>query len=73
MTQVAAPSSLPANMDQLELAFNGIEYKVERRRDAFFVYKRREGASYSDGQQIVLVTGSHTLQVPWLETVRTAR
>ena len=35
MTQVAAPSSLPANMDQLELAFNGIEYKVERRRDGF--------------------------------------
>ncbi len=68
MTQVATPSSLPANMDQLELAFNGIEYKVERRRDAFFVHKRREGASSGDGQQIVLVTGSHTLQVPWLET-----
>jgi len=68
MTQVATPASLPENMDQLQLAFNGSEYKVERRGDAFFVHKRREGASYGDGKQIVLVTGSHTLQVPWLET-----
>src|SRR5260370_315631 len=68
MTQVAMPDSLPQNMDQLQLALNGSEYKVERRGDAFFVHKRREGASYGDGQQIVLVTGSHTLQIPWLET-----
>ena len=68
MTQVATPDSLPQNMDQLQLTLNGTEYKVERRGDAFFVHKRREGASYGDGQQIVLVTGSHTLQIPWLET-----
>ena len=69
MTQVATPASLPANMDQLELAFDGTKYKVERRGDTFFVRKRSEGSSsYGDAQQIVLVTGSHTLQVPWLET-----
>src|SRR5438132_6354259 len=68
MPPVAKPASLPANMDHIEIAFTGIEYRVERRRDAFFVRKRREGASYGDGQQIVLVPGSHTLQVPWLQT-----
>ncbi len=68
MTQVATPDSLPQDMDQLQVALNGIEYKVERRGDAFFVHKRRGSGGYGDGQQIVLVTGSHTLQVPWLET-----
>ena len=69
MTQVATPASLPTNMDRLELAFDGTKYKVERRGDTFFVRKRSEGgSSYGDAQQIVLVTGSHTLQVPWLET-----
>jgi len=68
MTQVATPATLPKDMNQLQLALNGNQYKVERWGDAFFVRKRREGGSYGDGQQIVLVTGSHTLQIPWLET-----
>jgi hypothetical protein len=68
MTQVATPASLPRDMDQLQLAFNGSEYKVEHRGDAFFVRKRPQGGSYGDAQQVVLVTGSHTLQIPWLET-----
>ena len=55
-------------MGKLELAFNGREYKGERRGDKFFVRVRPEGGSYGDPQQIVLVTGSHTLQIPWLET-----
>src|SRR5205823_13584965 len=69
MTQVPTPASLPTNMDRLELAFDGTKYKVERRGDAFFVRKRSGGgSSYGDAQRIVLVTGSHTLRVPWLET-----
>jgi hypothetical protein len=68
MTQVATAASLPENTDQLQLAFNGSEYKVERRGDAFFVRKRPPGGSYGEPQQVVLVTGSHTLQIPWLET-----
>jgi hypothetical protein len=68
MTQVATAASLPENTDQLQLAFNGSEYKVERHGDAFFVRKRPQGGSYGDPQQVVLVTGSHTLQIPWLET-----
>jgi formate-dependent nitrite reductase cytochrome c552 subunit len=67
MTQIATTASLP-NMDKLELAFNGREYKVEQRNDAFFVRQRPQGGNYGKAQQIVLVTGSHTLQIPWLET-----
>ena len=68
MTQVATPDTLPAAMGALELAFNGREYKAERRGDKFFVRMRPEGGSYGDPQQVVLVTGSHTLQILWLET-----
>jgi hypothetical protein len=68
MTQVATPATLQGDMDNLELQLNGREYKVERRGDAFFVRKRPRGGEYGEAQQIVLVTGSHTLQIPWLET-----
>ncbi len=68
MTQLATPASLPNDMGKLELGFNGREYKGERRGDKFFVRVRPEGGSYGDPQQVVLVTGSHTLQIPWLET-----
>jgi hypothetical protein len=69
MTQVATPGVLPDDMGNLEFAFNGREYKTERRGDKFFVRTRREGSgSYGEPQQVVIVTGSHTLQVPWLET-----
>ena len=67
MTQVATPQSLPPEMDELELAFNGREYKMERRGDKFFVRTRSEGGSYGEPQQVVLVTGSYNLQILWLE------
>jgi len=57
MTQVATPQSLPPDMDKLELAFNGREYKMARRGDKFFVRTRSEGGSYGEPQQVVLVTG----------------
>ncbi|HJW39133.1 MAG TPA: multiheme c-type cytochrome [Candidatus Udaeobacter sp.] len=68
MTQVATPQSLPPDTDKLELAFNGREYKAERRGEKFFVRMRPEGGSYGEPQQVVLVTGSHNLQILWLET-----
>ena len=68
MTQIAAPEILPAGIDNLQLAFNGREYKTERHGDKFFVRSRPEGGSYSEAQQIVLVTGSHNLRILWLET-----
>ena len=68
MTQVATPQSLPPDMDGLELAYNGREYKAERSGDKFFLRTRTEGSSYGEPQQVVLVTGSHNLQILWLET-----
>jgi Cytochrome c554 and c-prime len=68
MTQVATPQSLPPDMDGLELAYNGREYKAERNGDKVFLRTRTEGGSYGEPQQVVLVTGSHNLQILWLET-----
>jgi hypothetical protein len=68
MTQVAMPQSLPPDMDRLELTYNGREYKGERRGDKLFVRMRPEVGSYGEPQQVVLVTGSHNLQILWLET-----
>jgi hypothetical protein len=68
MTEVATPHSLPPDIDKVEFAFNGREYKAERRGDKFFVRMRLVGGSYGEPQQVVLVTGSHNLQILWLET-----
>jgi Doubled CXXCH motif (Paired_CXXCH_1)/Cytochrome c554 and c-prime len=68
MTQVATPASLLRFSVQREFSFNGREYKIEREGGKFFVRTRPAGGNYGDQRQIVLVTGSHTLQVPWLET-----
>jgi hypothetical protein len=68
MTQLPTPASLPDDMAKLELTFNGREYKGERRGDKFFVRVRPEGGNYSEPQEVVLVTGSHTLQILWLES-----
>ena len=68
MTQVATQQCLPPDMDKLELAFNGRAYKAERRGDKFFVHTRSEGGSYGEPRQVVLVTGSHNLQILWLDT-----
>ena len=68
MTQVATPDSLPNDTGKLELALNGSDYKGERHGDKFFIRSRPEGGSYGEPRQVVLVTGSHTLQILWLET-----
>ena len=69
MTQVATRANLLGASDQLELSFNGRQYKMERRGERFFVRQRPLGSSdYGDAREIVVVTGSHTLQIPWLET-----
>ena len=68
MTQVAGPGSLPAEMATFQLSFGGNEYKGERRGDLFFIRQRPQGGTYGEPQQVVLVTGTHTLQIPWLET-----
>ena len=68
MTQVATPASLLDDVSKLDYTFNGREYKGERRGDKFFVRIRRQGGDYGEPQQVVLVTGSHNLQILWLES-----
>jgi hypothetical protein len=68
MTQVATSQSLPPDIDGLQLAHDGHEYKAERYGDKVFVRMRPDGGEYGKPQQVVLVTGSHNLQILWLET-----
>jgi hypothetical protein len=68
MTQVATTENLPNDMEKVDFAFDGREYKAERRDDAYFVRTRRAGGEYDEARKVVLVTGSHNLQIPWLET-----
>ena len=71
MTQVAGPKNIPAAMAGLERSFDGWDYRVELREGKYFARKRPQAGaahSWSGPQQIVLLTGSHHLQIFWLET-----
>jgi hypothetical protein len=68
MTQVASSETLLGNIDGLVLMLDGREYRGERRGDKFYIRKRPPGGDLGAAQEVVLVTGSHTLQVPWLDT-----
>jgi Cytochrome c554 and c-prime len=68
MTQVATPASLLDDVSKLDYTFNGREYKGERRGDKFFVRVRPENGDYGEPQQVVVLTGSHNLQILWLES-----
>jgi hypothetical protein len=68
MTQVATPASLLDDVSKFDYTFNGREYRGERRGDKFFVRVRPENGDYGKLQQVVLVTGSHNLQILWLES-----
>jgi len=68
MTQVASPTTLLGADVQNDFSFNGRDYKLERNGDKFFVRTRSLGQEYGEPREVVLVTGSHTLQVPWTES-----
>jgi hypothetical protein len=68
MTQVATAVTLFGAAQEREFSFDGRQYKMEQQGDKFFVRMRSVGGDYGPGKQVVLVTGSHTLQIPWLET-----
>jgi hypothetical protein len=68
MTQVATTQNMPNDMEKAEFVFNGREFKVERRDNSYFARTRRDGEEFGDARQIVIVTGSHNLQIPWMET-----
>jgi len=72
MTQVAKPENLAAgDIDGLELTHDGLLWRVERRGGAYFAQSRplNGGASsFGPAQEVVLLTGSHHLQILWLAT-----
>jgi hypothetical protein len=73
MTQVASPESILAPFDSQVLELEGVFYRLERRADEFWMVTNdsrfREGADTSE-HRIVLVTGSHHMQLYWFETGR---
>ena len=71
MTQVVAPGTPATELDGLELTHAGVDYRIERKEKSYLVRTKPHGAAataYAAPRQIVLSTGSHTLQVYWLET-----
>jgi hypothetical protein len=69
MTQVATAATLIPDAKSVELSFAGRQYKLERRGENIFVSDRSLGEKdYGPPRQVVLLTGSHTLQILWNET-----
>ncbi len=71
MTQVARPENFAADPDGLERSYNDLDYRVTRKGEAYFVTTKPKGApesAFGSPLQIVLLTGSHNLQLFWLET-----
>ncbi len=69
MTQVASAATLIPDAHGVELSFVGREYKLTRRGEKIFVADRSLGEKdYGPARQVVLLTGSHTLQILWIET-----
>ncbi|MEO5718580.1 MAG: multiheme c-type cytochrome [Chthoniobacterales bacterium] len=69
MTQIATPATLLPDVRDVELSFAGREYKLSREGDKTFVADRSLGRTdYGPPREVVLLTGSHTLQILWSET-----
>jgi len=71
MTQVATVANVASNMDGLRLSFHGTDYRVERKGDAYFASSKptdSPDSAFSQPVEIVLLTGSHNLQVYWTES-----
>ena len=69
MTQVATPATLIAREPVTELEFGGRQYRLERTATKILVSSRSLGEKeYDPAREVVLLTGSHTLQILWTET-----
>ena len=69
MTQVATPATLIPEAADVELTWAGRQYKLAHRDGKIFVSDRSLGEKdYGPPREVVLLTGSHTLQILWNET-----
>ena len=69
MTQVATTATLIPQAENVELIFAGRQYQLTHRDGKVFVSDRSLGEKdYGPPREVVLLTGSHTLQILWNET-----
>jgi Doubled CXXCH motif (Paired_CXXCH_1)/Cytochrome c554 and c-prime len=68
MTQVATTATILGVDHPVELSFDGRDYKLERRGEKVVVRTRSSGNDYGPPREVVLLTGSHNLQILWIET-----
>ena len=69
MTQVATPATLIPEAENVELSFAGRQYRLTQRAGKIVVSDRSLGETdYGPAREVVLLTGSHTLQILWTET-----
>ncbi len=71
MTQVVAPGTSAIELHGVELSHASLDYRIERKGSAYLVRTKPQGApatAFGQPQQLVLSTGSHSLQVFWLES-----
>ena len=69
MTQVATLQNVVSDMDGLNLSYHGVDYHVERKGKAYYASSKPSAdATFGKPLQIVLLTGSHNLQIYWTET-----
>ncbi|MCX6941564.1 MAG: multiheme c-type cytochrome [Verrucomicrobia bacterium] len=71
MTQTAAPENFAGKMDGLELTYGALDYRVDRQDQSHLVRTKPKGSpssAFGQPQAIVLLTGSHHLQIYWTET-----
>jgi len=69
MTQVATPETLIPKAPSTELEFAGRQYRLERTTNKAVVSSRSLGErDYGPAREVVLLTGSHNLQILWTET-----
>jgi hypothetical protein len=68
MTQVATPATVMGVDTPVELSFDQRDYRLEHEGNKVTVRTRRSGGEYGRPRQIVLLTGSHNLQILWSET-----
>lgn len=68
MTQGATAASVLGLANAAELSFDQRDYKLESDGEKLFVRTRPTGGEYGPPREVVLLTGSHNLQILWLET-----
>lgn len=71
MTQLPSKETILGDMAGLELTGYGTDYHVQQVDGKHYVRTKPEGqpeANYSQPQEIVLLTGSHNMQICWMTT-----